>query len=180
MGRLFSLRGTMRQADNAIGTENLLIDYVSPDRERAWRIEGAWMWPVECRGDMGADGTGMMVAQGCLHTDTIKWNSFNELNDPSDNRTCAWYQQQYSQRSQSAVFDFIVPNGVNIHDNRFLVDPDTLVTKELYLSLSTTRDGTTSPDRLWGWLVLLREEKVTPSQSLFSQIKGMGQDVVST
>jgi hypothetical protein len=177
MGRLFSLRGTMRQPDNALGTENLLIDYVSPDRERAWRIEAAWLWPVECRGDMDTDANGMMVAQACLHTDNILFQKFDDMNNPSDNRLCAFYQQQYSQRSQSAVFDFIVPNGVNITENQFLIDPDTLVTKELYLSLSTTRDGTTSPDRLWGWMVLLREEKVSPAQSLFAQIKGMGQDV---
>jgi hypothetical protein len=126
---------------------------------------------------MDTDANGMMVAQACLHTDNILFQKFDDMNNPSDNRLCAFYQQQYSQRSQSAVFDFIVPNGVNITDNRFLIDPDTLVTKELYLSLSTTRDGTTSPDRLWGWMVLLREEKVSPAQSLFAQIKGMGQDV---
>jgi hypothetical protein len=177
MGRLFSLRGTARVADNAIGTESLLIDYVSPDRQRAWKIEAAWLWPVEARGDMAADNVGQMVVQACLHTDTITFPNFDALNNPADNRLCGWYQQQYMQRSDSAVFDFIVANGTSLADNRFLIDPDTMVTKELYLSLSSTRDGTTSPDRLWGWMVLLREMKVSPAESLFAQIKGMGQDV---
>lgn len=178
MSRLFSLRGTADTADNALGPENLLIDYVSPDRTRAWRIEAAWLWPVDVRADMGADAVGQMVVQACLHTDNITWpGTFGDMNDPSDNRQCAWFQQQYMTRSQSAVFDFIVANGTSLPECAFLVDPDTRVSKELYLSMSSTKDGTTSPVRKWGWMVLLREEKVSPAESLMAQIKGMGQDI---
>lgn len=177
MSRVFSLRGVAEIADNALGKENLLIDYVSPDRTRAWRIEAAWLWPVEVRADMGADAVGQMVVQACLHTDNINWSSFDEVNNPADNRQCAWFQQQYMTRSQSAVFDFIVANGTSLPECRFLVDPDTRVSKELYLSMSSTKDGTTSPVRKWGWMVILREEKVSPAESLFAQIKGAGQDL---
>ena len=60
---------------------------------------------------------------------------------------------------------------------RMLVDPDHLITKELYINFANTSDTDVSAVRHWGWLIVLEERKITPVQSVFQQIKGMGQDL---
>jgi hypothetical protein len=44
--------------------------------------------------------------------------------------------------------------------------------------MNSTTESSTSPTRHWGYMVTLEEVRVTPSQSIFQQIKGMGQDVI--
>ena len=58
-----------------------------------------------------------------------------------------------------------------------LNDPDSFVTKELYLNLGSATDVDVSNVREIGYLIILEERKVTPAESVFQQIKGMGQDI---
>ncbi len=41
-----TLRGTYTLDDGSIGTMTNILDYISPDRTRAWRLTGAWLWPT--------------------------------------------------------------------------------------------------------------------------------------
>ena len=174
MARTFSLRGVIADVDDGqLSANNLLLDYVSPDRKRAWRIDAAYMWPVSYREDVGADGFLNLTA--CLATDTLYHPQFEGIIDPSDNRLCAWASQTYNIRD--ATQDFMTPNGVPLCSMCFLIDPDTMVTKELYLNMSTTSDADVAPSRKWAYMVILREVTVSPAESLFQQIKGMGQDI---
>ena len=59
-----------------------------------------------------------------------------------------------------------------------LVDPDTIITKELHIVMCSTTENDVSPVREWGYMIELEEMKVTPSESVFQQIKGMGQKVI--
>ena len=46
MARAFSLRGTIQIDDNAVmATPQSIFAYESPNRTKAWRITGAWVWP---------------------------------------------------------------------------------------------------------------------------------------
>lgn len=175
--RLFTLRGKILDvADGALTANYNLLDYVSPDRTKAWKIEAAWMWPVGYRAEQLPTPTdGFLCFTGCLATDVLDHPQFDSLVDPSDNRLCAWAMQTYNIRD--ATQDFITPNGVPLASMEFLIDPDHLVSKELYLNFGTTSDSDSAPERAWGYMVLLREMKVTPTESIFAQIKGMGQDV---
>jgi len=173
-GRIFSLRGKVDCDDNALLANHLIFDYVSPDRQKAWRVEAAWLWPIDSRASTGAVD-GFLNAQACLATDVLFHPQFADIQDPTDNRQFAWASQTYNIRD--APTDFATPNGFPLEQARFLVDPDTLITKELYLDMATTTDSATSPARQWGFMVVLREVKVTAAQSLFQQIKGMGQSV---
>jgi len=58
-----------------------------------------------------------------------------------------------------------------------LVDPDTIITKELYLNIGTATDEDSASLREYSYLIIVQEEKVTPAQSVFQQIKGIGQDI---
>lgn len=175
MGRIFSLRGKVLANDNQVLANYNVFDYVSPDRTRAWKVQEAYIWPVESSGpNVGTDGFCLLTAM--LATDTGKFNH-DELSDPTENRGFAWAMQNYNHRD--APTDFLTPNGFPLNQARFLVDPDTVITKELYINIATRTDYDLSSAREWGWMIILEEQKVTPAQSLFQQIKGMGQDLLS-
>lgn len=173
MARTFSLRGKFSVADNAIFQQNI-FDYVSPDRTKAWMIDGAFFWPITTRKEIGGSD-GQYNASMSLSTDQIEITAFDLIMDPSDNRTCAWGASGFSIR-HGGPSDFLAYQSLN-RCAELLVDPDVLVSKELHLNFQSTSESSTSPTREWGYMIVLKERKVTPSQSLFQQIKGMGQDV---
>jgi len=174
MGRIFSLRGKLNLIDNQNTVNHSIFDYVSPDRARAWKILTAHVWPVDVVAINADDG--FMCFQAALATDAGKFQSAN-LSDPSENRFCGWAQQTYNTRDGAT--NYITPNGVALHDMAMLLDPDTVVTKELYLNICNTSDIDSNKDRDWGYLIVLEEMRISPSESLFQQIKGMGQDVTA-
>lgn len=173
MGRTFSLRGKVDVIDNQSTVNTLVMDYVSPDRTRAWKVIRAYVWPVHPVGPIN-DDDGFMILQAALATDEGKFN-YLELSDPTDNRLFGWAQQTYNTRDGAT--NYITPNGVALGNMKMLLDPDHLITKELYINFANTSDTDVNKVRSWGWLIVLEEKKVTPAESLFQQIKGIGQDV---
>jgi len=173
-GRVFSLRGKLTIADLGVAANTLVFDYVSPDRKKAWKVESAWAWPITWRADTGVND-GVLSMTAALHTDFGKFQ-FNTIADPTDNRIFAWAQNKYNLRNEQPEDGFIISDSGFLRDAQFVIDPDTLITKELYITLATSSDGD-SVDREWGYMIVLREVAVSPQQSLFQQIKGMGQDI---
>ncbi len=174
MPRVFSLRGKIAVNDNQIVANHQVFDYVSPDRTRAWKVREAYIWPVVTQAAIH-NNNGFMVLCAALATDTGKFNK-NELNDPTENRMFAWAQQNYNTREGDGS-NFITPNGFPLNQARFLVDPDSIIVKELYINICNSADKDVSSPREWGWLIVLEEVKVSPAESLFQQIKGIGQDI---
>ena len=174
MGRQFSLRGKIEANDNQVTANELIFDYASEDRTRAWRVERAYIWPVEPRLAGSVTSNGFMLLVAALGTDHGKFNH-DELSDPTENRLFAWAQQTYNTRAGHT--DFLTPNGVPLNGMRMLVDPDTLVTKQIYLNVGSVTDVDESYSREWGYLIVLEEQKVSPAESLFQQLKGIGQSV---
>jgi len=173
-GRALTLRGTYTLDDGSIGTMTNILDYISPDRTRAWRLTGAWLWPKEIQAETGTSD-GMMGVGAMLSTDFFKVVQFNDQLDAADNRQCAWYYKQYLNRANGT--DYLVPNASSIPEScRFLIDEDTLIVKELYLQVMCRSETATNPSREWNYLIALEEVKVTAWESLFQQIKGIGQD----
>ena len=170
----FSLRGKFTMPDNSRLPPTRIFDYVSPDRTRAWRVTRAYLWPVGIREDTGSDADGKILTASTLYTDDGSDVIWNEISDPTENRAFAWtFWAGYAR--ENGASDFITPEIAGIAE--FVVDPDTLVVKELWIGASNTKEGTTNPQREWGYMVILEEEKITPSQSIFQQLKGMGQDI---
>jgi len=176
MPRRFSLRGKIDTNDNQVTANNLIFDYASEDRTRAWKVTEAYIWPVEPRLATSVSGDGFMLMVAALGTDHGKFNH-DELSDPSENRLFAWAQQTYNTRN--APTDFITPNGVPLGGMRMLIDPDTLITKQIYLNIGSVTDVDESAAREWGYLIILEERKVSPAESLFQQLKGIGQDILA-
>jgi len=176
MGRKFTLRGSYEVADNAVGLTKNIFDYVSPDRTRAWKIVKAVFWPIDTRADTGSDTDGKYVMTSTLYTDYVPppatWA--DQIN-PEDNRACGFGIWSGYKRENGAS-DFIAAHSTNGIVS-FVIDSDTIVTKELHIAFASTVDGSTNPDRRWGYMIELESLKVTAAESLFQQIKGMGQDV---
>lgn len=173
MGRTFSFRGKVLLADNSVTANHQIMDYVSPDRTKAWRVKEAYIWVVDWWG-VSIGGTGFLSLAGALSTDTGKFNQ-NELTDPSENRMFAWAHQTYNHRNNNALF--VTPNATPLGRMNMLVDPDHMITKELYISVGSATDIDENALREIGYLIIVEEEKVSPSTSVFQQIKGMGQDL---
>lgn len=169
----FSLRGEYDLADNAVGPVVRVFDYVSPDRTRAWKVSKAYVWPITVRADVGGD-EGKYLLQASLLTDIAKIVEWNTVQDPTDNRAFAWASWAGYSRENGAS-DFITPEVESFAP--FIIDPDTIIVKELWLVMASSKEGTTNPSRRWGWMIELEEVKVSASQSVFQQIKGMGQDI---
>lgn len=168
----FSLRGKINLDDNSTMKAIRLFDYVSPDRTRAWRVTRAYLWPVTQRAATGAT-EGKIVVQAALATDKGVSANWNGIMDPEDNRAFAWCSWNGFLRDASD--DFISAETTDIQE--FVIDPDPLIVKELWISAACTTESTTSPNRDWAYMIVLEEEKVTPSQSVFQQIKGAGQHI---
>jgi len=180
MGRTFSLRGELTIADNAILAPSplngsMLLDYQSPDRRKAWKVNAAYMWPRDVDEEIGStDGMGILNAT--LFTDQMRVPGFNDMSAAGENRQFGWCQQQFLIRH--AGTDFAVANGGNgIAD--FLIDPDTLVTKEMYLGFFFRTESATSPERTWNYMIELEEVKISSNESILQQLKGIGQDIDS-
>lgn len=173
MGRIFSFRGKVLLSDNSVTANHQVFDYVSPDRTKAWKVIEAYMWVVDWW-QVPLAGNGFLTLAGALATDTGKFNQ-NELTDPSENRMFAWAHQTYNHRHDNVPF--VTPNGVPLGGMKMLVDPDHLITKEMYVNVGSATDEDQSNLREIGYLIIVEETKVTPSRSVFAQIKGMGQDL---
>ena len=171
---IFSLRGKVEVIDNQITVNHLVFDYASPDRTRAWKVKEAYIWPVEPQKAIH-NNNGFMLLTAALATDIGKFNK-DELSDPTENRLFAWAQQNYNTREGDGS-NFITPNGFPLNQARFLVDPDTVNVKELYINISNSSDYDVNFSREWGYLIILEEDKVTAAQSVFQQVKGMAQDI---
>lgn len=176
MARTMTLRGIITCKDGNRSPPVQVLDYVSPDRTRGWRIKGAWLWCQTIRASTPNDAHGPMVIQATLSTQEVK-PIFDQFVD--DNRNFGWMQQHYLKRTTSggSSTDYIVPNAGLNTECKFIIDEDTTIVKELYLGMSSSQDGSDEPERKWNFLIDLEEVKVSPEQSVFQQLKGMGQDV---
>lgn len=171
-----TLRGTLECMDGNRSQSKQVLDYVSPDRTRGWRIKKAYLWLNTIRATTATDDHGMMIVQAVLSTEAVP-QVFDQTVE--DNRLFGWMQQQFFKRTTSSgsSTDYMLPNaGWNLN-NRFLVDTDTIIVKELWIQMSTAQDGTDEPNRKYNYLIECEEIKLSPEHSVFQQIKGMGQDL---
>jgi len=188
MGRIMTLRGSFdaefRTAYGAVGGR-LIFEYESPDRTRAWKVRRACVNIQEPTGTGGGDGRALW--QCALLTDQIgptqakvtsgvTANRYQRAIGPADNRSIAWSTTDMVLRD-NVTSDWIAPHGnANPSWIEMVCDAQRIVTNELYI---LSYGLTTGPDYTWGaaYYIELEEVKLSPSESLFNQLKGTGQEV---
>tara|TARA_R100000306_G_C4371391_1_gene140137 strand:+ start:1520 stop:2053 length:534 start_codon:yes stop_codon:yes gene_type:complete len=177
MSRTLSLRGVIETADNAQVLNHRVFTYEANDLTRGWVVEAAYLWPKTTRAASG--GNGHLQAVASLTTDTIlDTGGFPEMSDASDNRQIGWCNSGYLIRD-SAVTDFL-SNGSNPPNPApFLIDPEHVVAKGLFLQFYTTSDFSTAVSRDWNYMVVLRAKKLDPKETILHLIKNVAQDIVN-
>lgn len=178
MGKIMTLRGvTDPTADNGRHLNFQIFSFEANVLERGWIVRDFYFWPADVRANTGSTDGQFQIA-ATLTTDEIPsaLGGFDDLASVRDNRTIAWMQKGYNRRN-SAIEDFITsPTGL-YYDNKAIIDPDHLVNDALYINFFSTSDSTTSPQRVYNYMVVLEEVKVTPAKAILSLLKGKGQDL---
>ena len=177
MSRTLSLRGQFSMADNARMVDHEIFRYEANDLTRGWVVEEFYIWPASNRAEIGtADGQYQMCTS--LATDTIGSVGFDAICDAADTRQIAWVQAGYQLRS-SSVSDFLANSGNAPNPARGVVDPEHVVANGLWINAYSTSDSSTSPVRLWNYMVILRAKKMDPKETILYLIKNVAQDVVN-
>lgn len=174
MVKLLSFRGQFTAADNARMVDYNIFSYTSPDLTRAWKIESFYVWPKTVRAETGSN-EGQFNIAASLATDEIGSVGFDNIMSVEDNRQIGWVNRGYNLRD-SAIGDFITaPTGIN--DSQAITDPDHIVNRNLYLNFYSTSDSTTSPQRDYNYMLIMREVKVNENQAILQMVKGVAQDI---
>jgi hypothetical protein len=188
MGRLMTLRGAEdirigRATAFGSSSENRIFAYESSDRTKAWRVIRAYFWVQRTiTGTAGGDNRACLSA--ALATDSLGTVAISDVTTAQewidrmgagDNRTIAWAQQDYQMRDNTDGDMIFCTSGMR-NQAEFICDADRLLTNELWLTTYGLTE-TTNLDTQINYYIELEEMKVTPSQSVFQQIKGIGQDI---
>lgn len=192
MGRIMTLRGTFETSFGAASSYGaaagqLIFEYESPDRTRAWKIRKAIAWIGE---PISTGGTGRAWWAVSLLTDQIApefiqitsaatANRYLHAIGPADNRSIGWMTQDMIRRDNVNA-DWLTAHGATpTQATELQVDVDRYITNELYIVSYGVSEG--SLQVLEGaYYIELEEVNLTPSQSLFAQLKGTGQEVGPT
>lgn len=185
MGKTMTLRGTVGNVlFGDVPTEELILSYESPDRTKAWKVTGAFVWPKRNSMMEVADNREYLTNTGSymavLQTDAISRTSPDDFLSAAESRNIAWLNSTFSQVSNaSAGYTVNMTAGAGfLATTEMLIDVDRLVTNQLYLSIvawTGVADNTTPIDM--EYMVVLEQVKVSNSQSLLQQLKGIGQSV---
>jgi hypothetical protein len=177
VGKIMTLRGELELTDNARSVNNQVFSFEANILEKGWKVKDFYFWPAQLRALTGST-EGQLSIAATLATDSLDaaLASFERISSVKDNRFMAWVQKGYNLRD-SPVHDFISsPTGL-YHDNQAIIDPDHVVNDALFINMYSTSDSSTSPTRLYNYMIVLEEMKLTPAQAILSLVKGKAQDV---
>ncbi len=177
MGRILTLRGSVETEFNfGSAVEKLTMSYESPDRTKGWEVTGAWLW-IDTQSQNNITSNNNPVVIGCLSTDQLQAPVRTaHITTADDNRTFGWTQIHYRGFDTQ---DYYVPHASVPSSQSFLIDRDRIVTNDLYLYVECKVNGgvvTPAPVKV-NYLIVLEEKKITPSQSVLQQLKGIGQNI---
>jgi len=186
MGRAMTLRGSFdmligRNTAYGGSTEERLFAYESMDRTRGWRVTYASIWIQELLHGTGG-GDSRALAQWTLSTDTLgavvistaaTAREWERRMGPGDNRTIAWRTADYQTRENTNA-DFLVENP---GPTAMILDVDRIVTNELWVQAFGVTEGGADLTLQCGYVIELEEVKISPSESVLQQLKGIGQDI---
>jgi hypothetical protein len=164
-----------------------IFGYDSPDRTKGWKVRYASAW-IQQLATGGGGGDSRSLVQVSLATDTLGVTEITNADTakqaercmgPSDNRTIAWGAMDYQNRNNTNG-DFLIPTSGSGVMAELISDFDRMVTNELWISAFTISELTGSvADRTVElcWYIELEEDRISSDESLFQQIKGMGQSI---
>ena len=191
MGRTMTLRGNFLTSFGTATTYGmvngkLIFEYESPDRTRGWRVRYAAVWCQEAtQGTSGGDNralwqialsTDQIGRTQSKITDGVTARRYQRAIGAGDNRMIAWATQDMLIRDNTSA-DWIAPHGATSRAATELIcDYDRVITNELYILTYGLTEGSTIEDLTANYYIELEEINLTPSASVFQQLKGVGQE----
>ena len=178
MGRDLTLRGTLT-AEMNLGTcaEALALAYESPDRTKGWKVTGAWLWLADIESQNTITANNNPVLFGSVSTDQLPAPvRYSQISSVEDNRLFGWTSVHLRGFDTN---DYYLGHATVPADQSFLLDLDRIVTNELYVYAGIMANGGFTnplPVKI-NYLIALEEVKITPSQSVLQQLKGIGQNI---
>lgn len=189
MGRIMTLRGDWLTSFGTAATYGVaggakIFEYESPDRTRGWKVRRCVVWIQGATGTGGGDARALW--QVSLLTDQLgkdftsitnaaTANRFQKAIGPADNRSIAWMTQDMLIRDNVNA-DWIVGHGGTTTGMELLCDADRVITNELYIVSYGLSEGALFTYPGAAYYIELEEVKLSPAESLFAQLKGMGQN----
>jgi len=193
MGMTMTLRGGFdvnigRGSSYGASTEHQIFAYESMDRTRAWRITYGSVWIQELLHGTGGGDSRAMV-QWTLSTDTLgpvtissgaTAREWQRRMGAGDNRTIGWTIQDWQTRDNTNA-DFLTPGfgGSGGQGFQLLLDEDRIATNELWLQAFGVTEGGADLELQCNYYIEMEQIKITPSESILQQVKGIGQSVDS-
>ena len=185
-GEIMTLRGGFdmavgRSSHYGASTEHQIFEYEAPARTQGWRVIRAFAW-IQGALTGTAGGDSRMLAQFTLSTDTLgdvtitdgaTAREWEQRIGTTDNRTIGWLSTDYQNRDNVSA-DFITP-GMGF-GNELLMDADRLITNELWMQTFAVTEASDYTAHV-NYYIELEKVKVSHSESLIQQIKGMGQSI---
>jgi len=174
-----------RSTDYGASTEHQIFGYSSIDRTRAWRVTYASIWLQEClHGTGGGDARALL--QWSLSTDTLgpviissgaTAREWERRMGTTDNRTIGWLSTDYQTR-ENVNADFLVP-AAGWGNREVRLDEDRIVTNDLWIQGFGVTEGSAALTLECNYYIELELIKISPSENVLQQLKGIGQSVDS-
>ena len=182
MGRVLTVRGSIDTDWGATrAVEQLIFNYESPDRTKGWKVTGAWIW-LDTLSQNAITSNNNPAVVAALATDSIippgtPGVGMDAITTADDNRLFGWTQIHYRGFDAN---DYYVGHASTPAQQSFLIDFNRIVTNELFMNVMGITNGGLpaglNPVKI-NYMISLEEVKISPSQSILQQLKGIGQNV---
>lgn len=174
MPKVLTLRGEIGPVSQEIPTPpELIFSFESAATSRAWQVVRWEMWSSDSGAGQAWNPEDCPSFWFNLATDV---GTTPTLQLASDNRLIGWTQIQTRICGRIGQ----VKDSLSIEYSNNILDPDHLITGDLWLSAFTSCIAPNfDKDTNWSYLVELKPVKVTPARSILYALKGRGQSVSS-
>lgn len=168
---------------NGVGTqeEHIIFAYEAMDQNKAWKIIECQVW---LNNTVLGGGDSRLLLEYCLTTDFLappagvgstNFNNYAKQFNASDNRGIAWGAVDYHLRD--SLTDFRIPTGSLIPHAMIADDRRAINYLILNTIISSEGSAVTAANNKINYRIIMEEEKVSATESIVHQIRGMAQDV---
>lgn len=175
--------GTVLATGAMTKKSHTIFAYESPDQTKSWKIKEiqVWMNPM-----IESGGDGRSILNYCLSTDFldepasgtgVAMRAYASQFNAGDNRGIAWGMTDYQNRDASTL-DYRVP-GQGIVPFGMIADGRRAINYLILNTMVATENSAIAAlnGTVINYRIVMEEIKVTPTESILHQIRGISQDV---
>ena len=174
--------GLVRGDGRKTQAEHVIFAYEGKDQTKSWRIEEiqCWLNPI-----VNSGGDGRAILNWCLSTDFLDapadvtdegFRNYARQYNAQDNRGIAWGMVDYQNRDATTA-DFRIP-GQGIIPFGMIANGRRAINYLILNCMIATENSDNLPGETQvNYRIVMEEIKVSPTESIMHQVRGMAQDV---